>query len=168
MRKGVAWLFRYRDVSLGCNLRYLNALAEVADPSVALRLLDRITTRRTNDQGRTVRPFNPLARADRDVFRSLLAGEHFIHGFSNKELRAKLKENGIPLPEDDRRQSGRTSRLLARLHAYGLVAKIPRSRRWRVSADGCRAMSAAIRLREQGFPILHSQPGTQQPTARAA
>jgi hypothetical protein len=25
MRKGVAWLFRYRDVSLKCNMRYLNA-----------------------------------------------------------------------------------------------------------------------------------------------
>jgi hypothetical protein len=168
MRKGVAWLFRYRDVSLKCNLRYLNALAEVADPSAALRQLDRITMKRINGKGRAVRPFNPLARIERDVFRALLAAEHFIHGFSNKELRAKLKEIGVAQAEDDRRQSGRTSRLLARLHTYGLVAKVPRSRRWRVSAEGSKIMSAAIRRREERFPLLHSQSGTHRPSAAAA
>jgi hypothetical protein len=93
--------------------------------SAALHLLDRLTTKRSNGTGRSVRAFNPLARDDRDLFRALLAGEHFIHGFSNRELRLKLKELGVTLPEDDRRQSGRTSRLLARLHVYGLVAKNP-------------------------------------------
>jgi hypothetical protein len=161
MRKGVAWLFRYCDVSRSCNQRYLNALAEVADPSAALRLLDKLTLRRRNTKGRSVRPFNPLARADRDLFRALLAGEHFIHGFSNKELRAKFRELGVDQPSDPSRQSGHTSRLLARLHAYGLVAKVPRSRRWKVSADGCRAMSASIFLREQRFPVLHAQPPAQ-------
>jgi hypothetical protein len=157
MRKGVAWLFRYRDVSLSCNLRYLNALAEVADPSAALRLLDRITTRRKSDAGRSLRPFNPLARADHHLFRALLAGEHFIHGFSNKQLRARLHDLAVPLPDDERRRSSYASRLLARLHLYGLVAKIPHSRRWRVSADGHRVMSSALRLREQRFPDLHAQ-----------
>lgn len=76
MRKGVRWFFRYRDVLLKCNLRYLDAHAEVADSSAALRQLDKLTTRRTNDRGRTVRPFNPLARTDHDL---LLAGEHLIH-----------------------------------------------------------------------------------------
>jgi hypothetical protein len=123
MRKGVAWLFRYRDISVSCNMRYLNALSEVADPSAALRQLDHITTRRRSNTGRTVRPFNPIARADRDLFRALLAGEHFLNGFSNGELRAKLKALGVQLPHEVRRQSSQTSRLLARLHTYGLVAK---------------------------------------------
>ena len=35
MRKGVANLFRYRDVSLAANGRYLEALAVVDDPSAA-------------------------------------------------------------------------------------------------------------------------------------
>jgi hypothetical protein len=82
MRKGVAWLFRYLDVSLKCNMRYLNALSEVTDQSAALRQLDKITTRRNNPQARSVRPFNPLARCDRDVFRAVLAGENLIHGCS--------------------------------------------------------------------------------------
>ena len=43
MRKGVAYLFRYRDVSLAANSRYLAALAEVDNPSNAIRTLDRMT-----------------------------------------------------------------------------------------------------------------------------
>ena len=43
MRKGVANLFRYRDVSLAANGRYLEALAVVDDPSAALKQLNQIT-----------------------------------------------------------------------------------------------------------------------------
>jgi len=46
MRKGVAYLFRYRDVSLQANSRYLTALAEVENPTDAIRTLDRITKMR--------------------------------------------------------------------------------------------------------------------------
>src|SRR5215831_7167642 len=100
MRKGVTWLFRYRDVSIRSNQRYLNALAEVADPSLAMRQLDALTTRRVSSTGRSIRPFNPLARLDRDVFRAVLAGEHFIHGFSNRELRTKLQRLGVNQPPE--------------------------------------------------------------------
>jgi hypothetical protein len=43
---------------------------------------------------------------------------------------------------------------LRRLHAHGLVAKIPQSRRWRVSLDGRRTMTTAIKLREVAHPSL--------------
>lgn len=165
MRKGVHWLFRYRDVSLQCNLRYLNAFATVADPSAALRQLDRISTRRRNDQNRTVRPFNPLSRPDQTLFRALLSGEHCIHGFSNKELRARLKEVGFPHDPDERKDAARTCRLLSRLHFYGLVAKIPRSRRWRVSATGQQVLSAALRLRHD---FAANEASSEAPVAVAA
>jgi hypothetical protein len=51
MRKGVANLFRYRDVSLSANRRYLQALAVVDDPTPAIRDLDRITQRRRTARG---------------------------------------------------------------------------------------------------------------------
>src|SRR3954447_12932725 len=44
MRKGVAYLFRYREVSLQANSRYLDALAPVDDPTEAKRALDRVNT----------------------------------------------------------------------------------------------------------------------------
>ena len=37
MRKGLANLFRYRDVGVAANGRYLEALAVVVEPSAALK-----------------------------------------------------------------------------------------------------------------------------------
>ncbi len=42
-----------------------------------------------------------------------------------------------------------------RFHAHGLIAKIPHSRRWRVTKHGRIAMSAAVQLRDVQFPISH-------------
>ena len=47
---------------------------------------------------------------------------------------------------------GRIGFPLTALHVRGLVAKIPRSRRWRVTHFGHAVMSAAVRLREDQFP----------------
>jgi nuclease-like protein len=61
LRTSVAYLFRYRDVAQQSNARYLNALAQVEDPTPGLRGLDTITTRKSPAGGRTVKAFNPVA-----------------------------------------------------------------------------------------------------------
>jgi DNA-binding IclR family transcriptional regulator len=61
------------------------------------------------------------------------------------------------LREDPTQQSAQISRLLHRLHVYGLVAKIPRSRRWRVTAFGHRVMGASVRLRQLHFPACYAE-----------
>jgi hypothetical protein len=55
--------------------------------------------------------------------------------------------------EDDKRP-GQGTRLLRRLHAHGLVAKVRHSRRRRVSLDGRRTMATAIKLRKVAYPSL--------------
>jgi hypothetical protein len=55
MRKGVAYLFRYHQVSLQANSRYLEALAVVVDPTKAKRDLDRVTPRKTDSAGPRLR-----------------------------------------------------------------------------------------------------------------
>src|SRR5262245_3629211 len=54
LRTSVAYLFRYRDVAQQSNARYLNALAQVDDPTPGLRGLDTITTRKHPTGGRPV------------------------------------------------------------------------------------------------------------------
>jgi hypothetical protein len=85
-----------------------------------------------------------------------MRGEHALHGFTNRDVRAKLRTTQVPLGDNPKTQSAQVSRLLHRLHVYGLVAKIPRSRRWRVSVSGYRLMSASLRLRGLLFPSLHA------------
>jgi len=52
------------------------------------------------------------------------------------------------------KQPGQVTRLFRRPHAHGLIAKIPHSRRWRVSLAGRRTMTTAIKLREVAYPSL--------------
>ena len=61
------------------------------------------------------------------------------------------------LRDDPRQQRAQVSRLLHRLHVYGLAAKIPRSRRWRVTAFGHRVMAASVRLRQLHSPAFYAE-----------
>ena len=62
-----------------------------------------------------------------------------------------------PLAAEATKQSGQVTRLLRRLHVHHLIAKIPRSRRWRVSLNGRRVMAAAVKLREVAYPSLYAE-----------
>lgn len=99
--------------------------------------------------GRASRAFNPAAPTDLTLFAAVLRGEHLLHGFRNRDLRIQLFG---PAAASDRRRSGQVSRLVKRLHLRALVAKIPRSRRWRVTHLGHAIMGAALYLREDHFP----------------
>jgi len=90
LRKGVVYLFRYREICLQCNSRYLAALAQVDDPTPALRGLDTITVPKTPANGRPVKAFNSVARLDSQLFGALMSGEHALHGFTNRDLRDKI------------------------------------------------------------------------------
>ncbi len=156
LRKSVAYLFRYREISLQSNSRYLNALAEVDDPSIPLQALDKITTRKQSSATRPVKAFNPLARSETQLFAAVMRGEHAVHGFTNRDLRDALVLMGQRLADDPKKCSAQVSRMLHRLHVYALVAKIPRSRRWRVTRLGYRVMSAALRIRHTEFPSRYA------------
>jgi len=154
--KGIAHLFRFAEVSRTANRRYLDALATVRDPGPAFRQLNRLA-RPVRVKGRSVRGFNPIDLEDLNVFRAVLRGENTIAGFRNGDVRRQLygKERS---KRRERTLSARVSRILKRLHVRRLIAKIPRSRRWRVTRLGHDLMAAAIHLRECHLPqaILNS------------
>jgi hypothetical protein len=147
--KGVAYLPRYAAVSTAANHRYLDALAVVDDPAPAYRALERLVQPVRDRHGRASRAFNPAAPTDLALFAAVLRGEHALQGLRNRELRVRLFG---PPAATDRRRSAHVSRLLTRLHLRGLLAKIPRSRRWRVTQLGHAVMSTAVLLREDHFP----------------
>jgi hypothetical protein len=151
MAKRVSNLYRYAEVSMAANQQYLEALSVVDDPAAALKLLDKLCTP-ANLNGRRKRAMNPVSISDVRLFAAVMRGEHFIHGFRNGQLAEHL---GISLSKDKakrRRQSSRICRLLQMLRAHRLIAKIPRSRRYRVTLRGFKLMTAAIFLREEFMP----------------
>jgi len=158
MRKGVAWLFRYREVSLMANSRYLDALAAVDDPTNAKRDLDRLTTPKKDAAQRSCSAFNPLARHDAELFQAIMDGEHCLRGFTNRDIRAKLEstQHLHSCGQDRKKASSKVSRIFRRFHAHALIAKTPRTRRWRVTLYGRRVMGSALYLRDHDFPMAYS------------
>jgi len=158
LRKGVAYLFRYQEVSMLANARYLTALAAVDDPTEVKRDLDRVTTRKKDASGRSCAAFNPLARPDTELFRAVMDGQHCLRGFTNRDIRAKLQSTPHlkSCVKDHKKQSCTVSCIFRRLHAHGLIAKIPRTRRWKVTVYGRRVMGTTLYLRDSDFPRAYA------------
>jgi hypothetical protein len=151
LRKGVAWLWRYAEVSRAANGRYLEALAVVDDDRRARRLLDRVT-KPAPLHGRRRRALQPLSPADQQLFLAALRGENRLRGFRNHDLAQRLYPQRAQDATERRRRCGRVTRLIQLLRAHRLVAKIPRTRRYRLTADGELLMSAAIQVKEIHLP----------------
>jgi hypothetical protein len=149
--KNVAFLRQYAHVAHQAARRYLDGLAVVADPQVSLDLLDRACSR-ASLTGRKRRALNPLSRTDQQLFVAVLRGEHALRGFRSRDLALHLGQRATHDPGERRRQSGQRSRLLQLLRAHGLIAKLPHTRRYRVSERGFAFMSVAVHLRHEAFP----------------
>jgi hypothetical protein len=151
LRKGVCWLWRYAEVSRLANSRYLEALAVLDDDGAVRAQLDRVT-RPAKLHGKAKRALQPLSPADQALFLAVLRGEHRLHGFTNGDLAQQLYRAPSNDPAERRRRCGRISRLIQLLRAHGLVAKIPRARRYRLTPLGENLMAAAIYVRHHYLP----------------
>jgi hypothetical protein len=156
--KGVAWLWRYAEVSRSANGRYLEALAVVGDWHKSREQLDRVT-RPAPFGGRRKRALQPLSPADQALFLAVLRGEHRLRGFTNGNLAARLYRGPARAAAERRRRCARVTRQTQLLRAHGLVAKVPRSRRYKVTATGEALMSAAIYVRYKYRPQELSETG---------
>jgi hypothetical protein len=77
---------------------------------------------------RTRRPVLPSRSYP--AFKAVREANHIAHGFRNADIRTPLFGD-LKKRDKQRRASAAVGRLLKRLHVRHLVAKIPRTRRWR-------------------------------------
>jgi hypothetical protein len=152
MTKAVASLVDYQEQALACNRRYLDALAVVDDPTPAYQELRQLTGPKAVD-GRSSAGFNPARRDDVRLFTAVLDGDHIARGFRNADIREPLFGHPKSLVPQ-RRASAAVGRLLKRLHVRHLVAKIPRTRRWRVTERGRQLLGRAVQLYKISWPEL--------------
>jgi hypothetical protein len=148
MCKGVGNFHHYQSHALSCNIRYLEALAAIDDPTPAYQDL-RTLTERQRHNARSYAGFNPAREEEARWFAAVLAGDHIAQGFRNKDIRAAL-DTGTP--KNPRARSAAVGRMLKRLQVRGLVAKVPRTRRWRVTAVGRRILSDTLRVYRRYAP----------------
>jgi hypothetical protein len=104
-------------------------------------------------EGRSYAGFNPARRDDVRLFQAVLDGNPIARGFRNGDIREPLfghpKQSVL-----QRRASAAVGRLLKRLHVRHLIAKIPRTRRWRVTERGRHLLGVAVQLYQHSWPEL--------------
>lgn len=149
--KGVAWLWRYAEVARLANARYLQALAVVDHDARARRLLDRVTEPVTR-QRRRRRALQPMSPHDQALFLAVMRGGHRLQGFRNRDLVKELYPRATRDAAERSRRAARVTRLIGLLRAHRLIAKTPRSRQYKITAEGERVMSSAIYIRHKYLP----------------
>jgi len=152
LNKGVENFPRYAEVCRAANGRYLDALCGSVDVGTQRPALEKLAEP-TRRNGRSQRGFNPAVKDDVALFAAVLRGEHAIHGFKNEDVRRQLCGACPSHSAGLRRQRYRITRQLQRLHAHGLIAKIPRTRRWRVTTKGHSLMSTMLRYHHQDYLV---------------
>jgi hypothetical protein len=155
MGKSVANLWRYAQVVAQTNARYLEALAQVQAKSEAIGELDGLCRCRRVDGQRFAR-FNPVAASDVELFKAVAAGDHLVRGFRNRDLAQRLYATPPRDAAERLRRCARLSRLIAKLRAHGLVAKVKDSRLYRVTRRGYRIIAAILTFQRIDFPRVYA------------
>ena len=98
---------------------------------------DYVAETKTSDHHRH-KGFNLFSQEDASLFRTLLRGEFFISGFTNKDLRKLLPD----------KNAGQITRLLKRLRVQGLIKKVAKRYKYYLTAFGRQVIVMALKLRE--------------------
>jgi len=149
MNKGVVNFYQFERVARAANERYLEALAVVDDPTPSYQQVARLAERKVVRQ-RSYAGFNPASQDDVRLFQAVLQGDHLLRGFHNRDIRRRLFPRAT-CPELCRRLAAKVSRLLKRLHLRQLIARIPHTRRWRITQLGGQLLGAVVQLHYHGL-----------------
>lgn len=146
LRKGVADIHRRAEISQAANDRYLTSLAAVEEKT-ALGTLTEKLCRPVNWKGERVRALNPLASEDGRLLEAINRGEFTINGFRNRDLRVLLYGTKSVSKETKGRQSTTVTRKLRLLRAHGLIQKITKTHRYKLSPNGRTSITALLTAR---------------------
>jgi hypothetical protein len=146
LRKSVGDLYRRAEICEAINGRYLEALASVRAGQSAGEVA-RAVCRPITKEGRRYRGLNPWAAEDAVLLEVIARGEGAVSGFRNRDARAALYPGRAEAAEQ-RRQSGRVTRALARLRAHGIIKKVQGSYRYQLTSQGRQIVTALLAARQ--------------------
>jgi hypothetical protein len=137
MKKTIYSLAPLCETLQAVHQRYLKFLSQIETPELGVKKLQRLTETQLDKQHR-YKGFSLLTEEDTCLFRLLLSGEFVIHGFANKDLRARLIGQS----------SAQISHLLKRLQVHGLLKKAVHRYRYYLSDFGRQVATTLLKLRE--------------------
>lgn len=140
-------IYSLHDLAKQCqssNARYLDFIASFEDNSEGKKNLWKISKKET-DNNRSYREFNFFNENDAQILNALMSGGFNINGFRNKNLR-KILNNQF--------SSAQMSRIIKRLHVFGLIKKIKNSFKYYLTKFGKKVIAAGLIVKE--FNIIPS------------
>jgi hypothetical protein len=147
MGKTIANLYRYAQVSQAANRRYLDAVSLAEPKRESIVEIEKICNR-VSSGNRVFSGMNPISKEVEQIFLAVMNGGNHINGFTNASIRNHLFPDAAA---DDKKIRNKTTRIIAKLRAHKLIAKIPHSFRYKVTSKGIRIMSAALTVRNIYF-----------------
>ncbi len=154
LRKGVADLQRRAHVSQRSNDAYLDALAAVDDTTPCSKLFDEVSCPVLHHD-RRVRALRLGDRDDLALFQAVSRGEFATAGFRNRDLRQLLHPGAANAsPKEIRRLAARISYRLRLLRAHGVIRKVPKTHRYRLTTRGQLLTAALFAARHANIKAL--------------
>jgi hypothetical protein len=153
LRKGVADLQRRAEVSQKSNERYLEAMATV-DAAASLGEAVRPLCQPVRWNGRRVRGLQPHSATDSQLLAAVSQGEFVVNGFRNRDLRTLLFGPHKLPPQETKRQAAKVTRLIRLLRAHGVIQKIPKTHRYRMTPRGTSAITALTAAQHASIETL--------------
>jgi hypothetical protein len=147
LRKGVADLHRRTELSQQANERYLEALSVVEDTTPLHRLLDQVS-QPTPYHGGRVRALRIGDPHDVALLQTVARGEFATAGFRNRDLRCLLHPADPQATSDVRRLTAKITRQLRMLRAHGVIQRIPKTHRYKLTPKGHLLTAALFAVRE--------------------
>jgi hypothetical protein len=137
MKKTIHSLPALQELLQAANQRYLKFISTIATPQIGVAKLHKLAETKIENHHRH-KGFNLFSEEDTCLFRSLLQGEFFISGFTNKQFRRYLSD----------KSASQVTRLLKRLRVHGVIKKVGKRYKYYLTSFGREAASMALKLRE--------------------
>lgn len=148
MGKSISNLYRYAEVSKAASRKYLDAIALADLKGGCIDEIEKLCER-IEKGNRTFSGFNPLSEETELLFRAVFSGGNHINGFTNASIRKAIFPDAS---DDDKKTRNKMTRILSKMKAFGLISKIPRSFRYKITAKGVRIITATLSIKNTVMP----------------
>lgn len=137
MGKSVSNLYRYVEISKSIIKRYIEALPEIDTEAIPLKEIEKVSTRLEQDN-RVYSGFNILNEETLNIFYVISNGKFLINGFTNKTIREEI------FNDSSQKTINKTTRLLAKLRAHGIIKKVAKKNKYYLTTDGRKILNSIL------------------------
>ena len=138
MGKSISNLYRYVEISKSIIKRYIEALPEIDLNKPTLREIKNVSEKIEVNE-KIISGFNLLNNETLKVLQVISNGKYLINGFTNKSIRKEIYEES-----DSKYIINKTTRLLFKLKAHGIIKKVARKNKYYLTTNGRNLISSIL------------------------